>query len=456
MIQAIEVQVISKILTCDDDPEVLDTLLSYSPTLYFSAYLKEISYIHEQKQRYNIIPSVFSFRAEFPEFEPVAVPEPVEFLESKLKEYRRYLILLETFNKIKDLGDGDVNDAWRYIGMQCEKAQVESDEKPLDIVKEVDRRAQQVIDYSKQQRIPTGFAELDKIMYGGLSTVEELLVVIARTNSGKSWLCTRMMETAQKNGFPVAYYSPEMQAAYLGTRFDTWRGHFENNKLFRGDYSQEYYAYMKGLQGEDTSAFVIEDKDFPDGVSIRTLDPFVKKNGIKLLIIDGISYMQDDYKATRDQEKYKNIAMGLFTMSKKYGCAVVLVMQANREVKSKDDKGESLPTLYNAEGSDQPARIATHAIGIRQIFDKHVLDIGVLKSRMSVNNAQVFSYAWDINTGQTQFIPGEDSGGGGDGFGADITPPVMTGTPSISFGNAQPDASDLSLIDDSDDDDIEF
>ena len=115
MIQAIEVQVISKILTAtEDEQDVVDTLLSYQPELYFSAFLEEIQYIHSQKAEYGIIPSMFGFRAEFPEFEPVAVPEPLEFLESKLREYRQYLILLETFNKLKEFGDGDTKAAWQY------------------------------------------------------------------------------------------------------------------------------------------------------------------------------------------------------------------------------------------------------------------------------------------------------------------------------------------------------
>lgn len=452
MIQAIEVQVISKILTCEED-QVVDTLLSFNPELYFSAYIREIRYIHDQKARYGIIPSVFDFQAQFNDFSLVSVPEPVEYLVTKLREYRRYLLLIETFNKIKDLGDGDVESAWRYIGTQYDKAVVLEEHRPMNIIKEVEKRAEQVKEYSKQKRIPTGFPEIDKAMYGGLSTVEELLVIIARSNAGKSWCCTRIMESAQSNGYPVAYYSPEMQAAYLATRFDTWRGHFENSKLFRGDYSLEYYNYIKSLKSEDTSAFVIEDKDYPDGVSVRSLEPFIKQNNIKLLVIDGISYMQDDERSNRVQDKYKNIAQGLFRLSKKYGCAVVLVMQANREVKNKDDKGESIPTLYNAEDSDQPCRIATQAFGIRQIFDKHVLDIKMLKSRNADNKNPVFSYAWDINTGQVQYIPGDGANGGS----ASIIPQQVA-PPTISFGTVQPDKNDLSLLgsDSDDDDSVEF
>lgn len=187
----------------------------------------------------------------------------------------------------------------------------------------------------------------------------------------------------------------------------------------------------------------------PDGVSVRRLETFVKKNGIKLLIVDGISYMTDDEKSSSDHEKYKHIAGGLFSLSKKYGCAVVLVMQANRETKeSKDDKGDPFPTMYNAEGSDHPARIATQVFSLRQIFDKHVLDIRLEKSRMANNQNPILSYSWDVNTGNMQYLPG--------GAGSDdpLASPVIPTTGPIITNVKQPDNTGISL--DDTEDDIEF
>jgi len=450
LIESIEVQVISKILTTEVQSEI-DTLLAYDIS-YFSGYRNEYEYIQNHVTRYQSVPSRFDFMAQFPDFIVVAVPEPIQYLCDKLRGYKRYLILLETFNKIKDLGEGDVDASWKYLSMQCEKAESLTETNPVDIVKDAQKRADQILEYSKQKRIPTGFAELDKALYGGLSTVEELFLVVARTNSGKSWACTRMMESAQKNGFPVAYYSPEMQSAYLATRFDTWRGHFLNSSLYRGEYSQEYYAYLKTLPEDETPAYVIEDKDFPDGVSVSSLSRFVKKHSIKLLIIDGISYMMDDQKASRIQDKYMNIATGLFSLSKKYGCAVVLVMQSNREVRNKDDKGESIPDLFNTENSDAPGRVATSAIGLRQIFDKHVLDMKLLKARMAMNNQQVYSYAWDVNSGNMQFIAGEEGA-----TSTDITPSVTMSAQDVMGGVSntiipEKPSDDLGLGDD----DVEF
>lgn len=408
MIASIELQVISKILTTDNEIE-LNTLCGYDSS-YYSVFKPQIEFILDHKDTYGDVPDVFTFQAEFPDITLVQVSESLRYLSSKLRENKQHIILLETFNKLKDLGSEDVKDAWTYIANQCERAEQLNPIQPLDLIKDAKLRSDQVQEFGKQSRIPTGFPEIDKLMYGGLSTVEELLLLVARTNTGKSWVCARMMESAQKHGFPVAYYSPEMQGSFLGTRFDTWRGHFKNSNLYQGQYSDEYLAYIDSLPQEETSAYIIEDKDMPDGVGVRGLSEFVRKHGIRLLIIDGLAYMVDDQKSDRDHEKYKHICTGLFTMSKNYGCAVVVVVQANRDTKeSKDDKGEPFPNLYNVEGSDHPGRICTQAFALRQIFDKHVLDIRLEKSRMANNQKPVVSYAWDVNNGNCQYLPGDAS-----------------------------------------------
>nr|DAJ50882.1 MAG TPA: DnaB-like replicative helicase [Caudoviricetes sp.] len=448
MITSIELQVISKILTTDDQ-EVVDTLCSFDES-YYSIFKPHIEFILNHRQRYSDVPDVFTFQSEFPDVTLVSVNEPLEYLQVGIKKNKQHIMLLQTFNKLKDLGSEDVTEAWAYLSKQCDAAAQLDDSQPMNIISQAKERSDMIIKFSKQERIPTGFAEIDKLMYGGLSTVEELLVIIARTNTGKSWVCTKMMESAQNNGFPVGYYSPEMQSAFLATRFDTWRGHFQNSQLYRGNYTDDYMNYIKQLSGQSTGAYIIEDKDMADGVSVRRLETFVKKNGIKLLIVDGISYMTDDERSSSDHEKYKHIAGGLFRLSKKYGCAVVLVMQANRETKeSKDDKGEPFPTMYNAEGSDHPCRIATQVFALRQIFDKHVLDIKLEKTRMANNENPVLSYSWDVNTGNMQYLPGGASDN--DPVNAVITPasgPILTST-------VQPDNSGISL-DDDEDDGVEF
>lgn len=449
MIASIELQMICRILT-SEDPEEVNILCGYDES-YYEAFKAHIHFILEHRQKYGNVPDVFTFQAEFPQVVLVKVTESLAYLKSEIAKNKQRILLIETINKLRDLGSGDITDAWQYLQNQCDNAAQLDETKPLDLVKDAHERAQQVVDFSKQARIPTGFAEIDKLMYGGLSTVEELLVVVARTNTGKSWILTKMMESAQKNEFPVLYYSPEMQASFLGTRFDTWRQHFQNNQLFQGKYTEEYLNYLDRLSQEETSALVLEDKNTSEGVvNVRGIETLVRKHGIKLLIIDGLSYMTDTHRSDTDYQKYKNLCSDLFRLSKRFGCAVVVAMQANRETReSRDDKGDPFPTIYNIEGSDHPARIATQVFAVRQIFDKHVLDIRLEKSRNANNQKPVLSYAWDINTGNMQYLP---TGGDG-GPGGPVTPTVSV--PTTITKHVSDDSSVLE--DDFDDDEnVEF
>lgn len=444
-VTSIELQVISRILTSESEEEI--NLLCGYDLSYYNIFTSQIKFILEHRAKYGKAPDMFTFQAEFPDVTIVRVAEPIEYLCNEMQAHKRQIMLVNMFNKLKDLGSGDVNDAWQYIESQCEIAAQLDNSAPMDVVKDAKLRAQQVVEFSKQSRIPTGFKEIDKLMYGGLSTVEELLVMVARTNSGKTWILTKMMESAQASGFPVLFYSPEMQASFIGTRFDTWRKHFQNSQLFQGKYDQEYIEYIDELSKESASAFVLEDKDASGGnVNTQLLETLVKRHNIKLLIIDGLSYMTDIHRGDSDYHRYKNICNDLFRLSKKYGCAVVVAMQANRETREcKDDKGDPFPTVYQIEGSDHPARIATQVFAIRQIFDKHVLDIRLEKSRNANNQKPVLSYAWDINTGNIQYLP--DADGGSDSF---VMPTVSVPNVTTTIEAEDTDLGDM------DDEDVEF
>lgn len=451
MIASIELQVISRILTSQSQEEI-SKLCEFDES-YYSVFKEHIEFILNHKYTYGDVPDVFTFQAKFPDVTLVDVRESFEYLSTEMRRNKKNILLVETFNKIKDLGSDDVDDAWKYLSSQCERVEDLNPLKPMDIVADAKQRSDQIIEFGKQTRIPTGFPEIDKLMYGGLSTVEELVLIIARTSTGKSWICTRMMESAQGHGFPVLYYSPEMQASYLGTRFDTWRKHFSNSQLYKGEYDEEYYKYIDELSKEQTPAYVLEDKNVDGGsVNTRIIEQFVKKHGIKLVIIDGLSYMEDvrSKYSDRDYEKYRNICMDLFNkVSKKYGCAVVVVMQANRETQNnKDEKGEPFPNLYNSEGSDHPARICTQAFAVRQLFDKHVLEIRLEKSRTANNSKPVIAYSWDINTGRITLVPNSDD------IQGDAIDAVLA-SPTVETRFKAKPHNDSSLLEDDEDDDGE-
>lgn len=450
MVNSIELQVISRILTTESEYE-LDRLCSYD-TSYYSIFTEQIQFILDHKENYGNVPDVFTFQAQYEDIVLIQVSESLEYLEEGLRKNKQRILFLETFNKLADLGSADVTEAWDYLALQCEKASSLDSSQPMNIVKDADKRSQQIIDFNKSSRIPTGFKEVDEVMYGGLSTVEELVVMVARTNTGKSWVCTKVMESAQSHGFPTLYYSPEMRSSFIGTRFDTWRGHFKNSELFRGKYSDEYNSYLKNLVQEETGAFVVEDSDMSEGrTTVKALENLVKKFHIKLLIIDGLSYLQESKRISENHLKYKNICDDLFRLSKTYQCAVLVAVQANRETRdNRDENGEPFPNIYNIAESDHPARVATQVFAMRQLFDKHILEIRLEKSRNAKNDKPTFSYVWDPNTGSMELV----------GDNMDTPAPAESfNVPKVSISqNAEPVAADITedLYNDDDDADLEF
>lgn len=619
MIQSIELQVISKILTSEDD-YVVEELLKFDAS-YYSIFKPQIEFIINHREKYGKVPDRFTFQVEFPDVDLVSVDEPLEYLTQEMRLNKKAIILRETFSKIKDLGLDDVAEAWKYIGMRWEESEALNETDPMNIITDSEERAHQIQEYSKQARIPTGFPEIDEVLYGGLSTVEELCIVFARTNTGKAqplwskvltpsgwktmgdikvgdtvvgknndngrvvqifpqgvkdyykvhfddgtyaeccddhlwevvelsqrncsnpnyevlrledirnsgitytvdlcgaihlnprydaqrsefldevytcggydtlvydsdkvidmtrssglfvtkdenglvtihtsktyktitsihyagrtecqcimvdnhshtyitddytvthntWVLSKMMESAQRHGFPSLYYSPEMQPCYLATRFDSWRGGFHNSDIIRGIYDEKYQKYLKELPMTGAPAYVLEDSDSPSGVvDVPLLTHYVRKYKIKMLIIDGLSYMEDAHSTntTAEHIKFKNLAHDLFRLSKRYGCCVLVAMQANRETRNNAEKNgdakEPMPGLHNIESSDQPGRICTTAIALRQIWAAQTMDMKIQKSRNSKRPDNIYTYNWDPNTGTASLKCIESASGGED------------------------------------------
>lgn len=110
MTGSIEIQVISQILTCNDEV-IIDELCSYDES-YYDICKDQIKFILDHRDKYGSVPDRFTFDAEFPSFKLVAVSEPLEYLVDELKKNKRHILFLETYNKLADMGSADVDDAW--------------------------------------------------------------------------------------------------------------------------------------------------------------------------------------------------------------------------------------------------------------------------------------------------------------------------------------------------------
>jgi replicative DNA helicase len=283
--------------------------------------------------------------------------------------------------------------------------------KGVDIVHDGQDRYDEFLkrkDHQDEWFFTTGFPELDDIVHG-IQRTEELVVIFARINQGKSWVLEKMCTHIWQLGFNVGYVSPEMSATSIGYRFDTLYKNFSNRALMWGKdevSNDEYKDYMDELKENEHSFIVSTPLDFQKKITITKLRNWIKKFKLDIIAIDGITYLTDERYQRGDNKTttLTNISEDLMSLSIEMNIPILVVVQANRSgVIDKDASGT--PELENIKDSDGIAANASKVFPIRQRDSQ--LEIGIKKQRFGPVGGKV-NYSWDIDTGTFTYVPAED------------------------------------------------
>ena len=252
--------------------------------------------------------------------------------------------------------------------------------------------------------IRTGFPELDAIL-GGWDREEELAVIIARTNQGKSWINLKMALTAAEQGLNVGIYSGEMSERKVGYRIDTLLQHLPNSALIHGSISvrDDYKTYMDNLPTRlKGSIRVLTPKMINGSAGVNALRAFIEKDKLDILFIDQHSLLEDDRKAKNPVERASNISRDLKNLQVLKRIPIIAVSQQNRT--KNEDAPDDIDTTQIAQ-SDRIGQDATVVIGItRDKKDNSLLTLHVVKSRDSVVGNKL-TYKVDLNVGEFIYIP---------------------------------------------------
>ena len=247
------VQIISKILESSDNSIVEENFLTDE---YFTGYENEFNFIQSHIREYGNVPDKATFLAKFPEFEIVEVAESDRYLLDTIREEHLYTQSAPVLQEMSNILKTDSNAAVEYMLAQLSKLQPSYDLGGTDIVAQAEERYNQFQERKNNPKdwcFESGFPELDDLI-DGIQREEELLVLVARTNQGKSWILEKMCSHVWGLGFNVGYISPEMSANSIGFRFDTITQHYANRGLTTGskDIDEDAYRdYIQGLKQEE-------------------------------------------------------------------------------------------------------------------------------------------------------------------------------------------------------------
>lgn len=405
----VELQFINKILE-DKDLKVF-TKYGVSPE-HFVTYKNEINYIMEHHGKFGVIPDKETIIDKFPDFDFVSVGENYEYLTEKLLEQYTYNRIVPVVHKIADLTQGNANDAVEFMKAQVEELNKIGIKRSIgyDIVQNIQDRVEEYKFRTEKHGllgITTGLKDLDKDTFGWLAG-EELVVILGRTNEGKSWIMQFFLTAAWKSGKKVLMYSGEMGKHIVGFRFDTLNQHFSNLGLMSGDSREkdDYVDYAANLKGE--RFIVITPKDLGgERLDVKKLEQLVEIYQPDIIGIDQLSLMEDCRAKAGDPNRIKltHISEDLFALSEKHRIPILTPSQANRDATKKNKSAaaeDDAPEAHHISESDGVGQNASRVISIKQVAAG--IKIAIKKNRYGVNNKE-YIYAWDIDRGVITDIP---------------------------------------------------
>ena len=402
----IQLQVISKILKDGNNSIVEDNMLTKD---YFVGYEDEFQFIEDHYSKYGNVPDIATFLAKFPDIDLVDVSETPKYLVNTLREEYLYYKSVPVVKKIAELLKEDSNTAVEYMLTALKELEPNYDLGGTDIIAQAEDRYDKFMerkDHQAEWFFTTGFEELDDLIHG-IQREEELFVIFARTNQGKSWVLEKMCTHVWELGFNVGYISPEMSADSIGYRFDTLYKNFSNRGLMwaKSDDvdSESYKEYVKSLTNVKNKFIVATPIDFDKRITVTKLKNWIKQYKLNLIAIDGITYISDE-RAKRNENKtttLTNISEDLMSLSMELKVPVLVVVQANRTGVAEDDTS-GVPELESIRDSDGIAHNASKVLSIRQTKE-NVLKMEVKKQRFGSVGGKI-NYQWSINSGEFRYL----------------------------------------------------
>jgi len=404
----VQLQIISKILATQSNAIVEDNLLTED---YFEGYKDEFNFIENHYKQYGNVPDKATFLAKFPDIELVDVAEGDKYLVDTLQEEYLYYRSVPIVKKIAELLKTDANAAAEYMLNATKTLHPNYDLGGTNIISQANLRYEEFISRRDNQDnwyFTSGFQELDDLIHG-IQRGEELIVLFARVNQGKSWISEKMATHIWQLGFNVGYISPEMSASSIGYRFDTLYNNYSNKGLMWGKNEideEQYKSYIDKLSSNPHKFIVATPLDFDKKITVTKIKKWVEQYKLDFIAIDGIKYLTDERYKRGDNTTttLTNISEDLMSLSMELKIPVLVVVQANRQGVSEQKDGT--PELETIRDSDGISHNASKVISIRQLVD-NVLELGIKKQRFGPVGGKL-KYLWDIDLGEFTYVPSED------------------------------------------------
>lgn len=375
---------------------------------YFVTYAAEAQFIYDHHRKYDTVPDKETFLATFSDFDLFIVSESEQYMVETFKEQHLYNKMVPFVNNINNMVAEDSEKAIAYAKDQLELlSNISTKFAPgYDIIKNAPERGMQYLSRLEADGlmgITTGIPEFDDITHGWLPG-EELVVIVGRTNEGKTWVLLFFLVAAWLSGKRVLLYSGEMPKEMVGFRVDTLTEHFSHTAITTGTEevgdgrtSTDYIEYLNSISKDPSRPpfIVVTPKDLGGKLTVPALEGLIEQYKPDIVGLDQLSLMEDSRSGQNQQERirFTHVSEDLYSLSEKMGVPILTPSQATRGSAANE---EETPELHEISESDGIGQNATRVIGMKQIGQ--TLKLTVRKSRYSKRGDEIL-LLWDIDSG---------------------------------------------------------
>jgi replicative DNA helicase len=383
-----EARLLSAIMNNRDIAPVLN---STNVDMLFSSYGDVWEYAKQYYQQNRAVVPPGIVKEEFPDFEHIEeTPGTVKhYLEQLRDEFQTNMLERIARGLAKGVGTASnkdlINTVQKYMS---DLTKATSGIKDLDIT-DTEKSIEHYTDMKERMEknggvlgIRSGFDSIDASYPTGWAG-GQYVMIMSRTNQGKSWFALDLAINAHAQGFKVLYVSLEMTPQSVRDRAYTFmsEGQFKMSDLSRAQIDMSAMDSWVNGKFQSNGSFVVTSSDGMGDFSPSHLQAKVDQYAPDIVFIDYLQLMSDNRGSQGETERIRNASKELKSFSLSNDIPVIAVVSASSNETKEYNKP---PEIYEVAYSRQAAFDADLVLSMfsnKQHDGSHLTEICAKKNR---------------------------------------------------------------------------
>lgn len=310
----------------------LDAIMRFPQELLTENDRKVLAWVSSYAGKYKTPPTVERLTAQFPEFVPIEVDDPDQpigdTLDTAIEERRKEIVRRDLNQILSELDEKDELAPDKVYRLAKLLAVTSSE---VSRYSTFDRE----VYFREEERLPTGFPTIDKVI-GGFGK-GQLAVLVGRLGTGKTTIALWMVHRWMEMGKRVMMVSTEMDYVDVYSKLDAMTGKFNPVQIRNPDEYPSLRGQMRVISHRTSKMkgeLIIPSVRKMSPMSIQAAAQHLNADAI---FVDGLYLLRSDTHAAAKWERISDIADSIKQVAMDLNCPILTTTQMKRGGDKEDE-----------------------------------------------------------------------------------------------------------------------